>query len=169
MVNSLKAILLFAIISLISIQAVLSVPAEPFCGTSTFGQCNSNSDCEAGGCSGEVCEAKGEGTITPCIYRECYEASNYNLSCQCISNKCQWGYQDQTPFSTTTVPSVTTTTAPSSVSGIVMGVYSFLASFNPILLLILGVILILAAKLAKFVGIVLIILALIGLLLFFFH
>lgn len=47
------------------------------------------------------------------------------------------------------------------------GIYSFLISINPILLMILGVILILVSKLSKFVGIVLIIIAIIHFLFMF--
>ncbi len=49
------------------------------------------------------------------------------------------------------------------------GVYSFLTSINPILLIIFGIVLIFASTLAKYVGIVLIIIALIHLFLLFFH
>jgi hypothetical protein len=47
------------------------------------------------------------------------------------------------------------------------GVYSFLVSANPVLLIIFGLILIFVSKLAKFVGIVLIIIAVIHLLFLF--
>jgi glucan phosphoethanolaminetransferase (alkaline phosphatase superfamily) len=49
------------------------------------------------------------------------------------------------------------------------GVYNFLVSINPIILIILGVVLVLVSKLAKFVGIVLIISALIHLFFLFYH
>jgi len=64
------------------------------------------------------------------------------------------------------ITNTTTTTTPSPLSGL-KDVYTFLLSINPILLLVLGVVLILASKLAKFVGIVLIIIALIHLLFMF--
>jgi len=47
------------------------------------------------------------------------------------------------------------------------GVSSFLLSINPILMIIFGIILIISAKLAKFVGIVLIIIAVIHILILF--
>jgi hypothetical protein len=62
----------------------------------------------------------------------------------------------------------TTTKGPSAIST-AKGVYNFLISINPILLLILGIILILASELSRFVGIVLIIFALIHLLILFFR
>ena len=46
-------------------------------------------------------------------------------------------------------------------------IYSFLVSVNPILLIILGVVLVLVSKLAKFVGVVLIIIAIIHLIFLF--
>lgn len=62
-----------------------------FCGTSTYGNCNSNSDCMTGGCSGQVCQSKNEEPIiTTCEYRDCYNASAYDVKCECLNNKCQW-------------------------------------------------------------------------------
>jgi hypothetical protein len=49
------------------------------------------------------------------------------------------------------------------------GIYSFLTSINPILLIIFGIVLILASTLAKYVGIVLIIIAIVSLFFLFFH
>lgn len=160
--NLLKTSLFLTVALLLSMQVAFSAPKEPFCGNSTFAYCNSDSDCQTNGCSGEICGRQGEGGVTPCIFRDCYAASNYSLSCQCIDNRCQWGNQSRVPISPTT-------TTISSLMDKVKGIYNFLISFNPIVLLILGVILILAAKLAKFVGIILIIIALIGLLLILFH
>jgi len=57
----------------------------------------------------------------------------------------------------------TTTIAKPPIVSTLKGIYNFLMSFNPILLLILGLILIVAAKAAKIVGIILIIVALIHL------
>lgn len=155
-----KIAFLLAIISLLSVQ--ISFAVESFCGTSTLATCSSNSDCASGGCSNQVCAGSWENITTTCEFRSCYAAENYSLSCQCINSKCQWGDQNSQPFSTIT-------TNQSSVMNILASAYDFLASFNPIVLLILGVILILAAKLSKFVGIILIILALIGFLLLFLH
>ena len=139
---------------LLFLLAQSALALEPFCGWSTYSPCSKDSDCQAGGCSGQVCEKRGEGTVTTCEFRDCYIAENYNLTCQCINNQCQWGYQDKTPF----------VGQESSINKLKI-VFSSFIKINPIILLVLGIILILVAKLAKFVGIVLVILAIIGLLL----
>jgi eight-cysteine-cluster-containing protein len=145
-----KLIILIALFLLIQSSFAL----EPFCGWSTYSFCLRDSDCQAGGCSNQVCEKKSEGTITTCEWKDCYRAEDYNLTCQCINNQCQWGYQDKTPFA-----------KPESKIASFKGIFYSLMTINPIILLALGIILILVAKLAKFVGIVLIILAIIALLL----
>lgn len=64
-----------------------------FCGSSTYGSCNSNIDCKTSGCSGEICHSRSEkDRITPCFQpRGCYSnEEEYNLECNCIKNKCQW-------------------------------------------------------------------------------
>jgi eight-cysteine-cluster-containing protein len=62
-----------------------------FCGTSTRGACASDSDCMAGGCSGQVCQSVAEPpVISTCEYRDCYDAQAYGLACACISGKCGW-------------------------------------------------------------------------------
>lgn len=64
---------------------------EPFCGTSSLGSCQTDSDCVAGGCSGQVCQSKNEeSSVTPCIYRSCFASSLYKVNCSCIENKCRW-------------------------------------------------------------------------------
>ncbi len=64
---------------------------EDFCGFSTYGSCSSDSECSAGGCSGQVCQSKNEEpVITTCEFRDCYNAKKYNLKCRCVENKCQW-------------------------------------------------------------------------------
>lgn len=59
-----------------------------FCGWSTYAKCKTDVDCNMGGCSGQVCEGKGEGTITDCEARDCYYIAGYG--CKCIDGKCQW-------------------------------------------------------------------------------
>ena len=61
-----------------------------FCGWSTYGECESDTDCRIGGCSGQVCEAKNEGVITTCEWKDCYDAKKYGKECRCIEGKCQW-------------------------------------------------------------------------------
>lgn len=64
---------------------------EKFCGWSTYGECSSDSDCLAGGCSSQVCYSKNEEPIvTTCEWRDCYNADTYGVSCKCVENKCQW-------------------------------------------------------------------------------
>jgi len=72
-------------------EKCLSLTNEEFCGSSTYGNCVSDSDCMGGGCSGQVCQSKNEeGVITTCEYRDCYAAKDYGLECKCADNKCQW-------------------------------------------------------------------------------
>ena len=62
-----------------------------FCGVSTYGSCNSDAQCQEGGCSSQVCQSINEESVfTTCEYRECYDARKYNLRCKCFSNRCQW-------------------------------------------------------------------------------
>ena len=66
-------------------------PTEGFCGTSTEAECSTDSDCETGGCSGQVCQgASEEEAITTCEWRECYDAEEFGASCGCVEGKCQW-------------------------------------------------------------------------------
>lgn len=64
---------------------------ESFCGSSTNASCQTNADCVAGGCSGQICQGKDEDMVTTCEWRDCYANEQYGLSCQCINNQCQWG------------------------------------------------------------------------------
>lgn len=67
------------------------VGAVHFCGISTEHVCEDDSDCMISGCSGHVCQGKSEEpTITICIYKDCYNADNYNLTCGCNLGACEW-------------------------------------------------------------------------------
>lgn len=125
-----------------------SLASEQFCGYSTYSFCLKDADCQVGGCSGQVCERVGEGTITTCEMKECYNAEKYNLTCQCINFKCQWGYSNKTAFA-----------KPSE--NLIKTVFSHLVKINPILLLIFGFVLLLVVKVVKLIAILLIILGLI--------
>jgi eight-cysteine-cluster-containing protein len=64
---------------------------EGFCGTSTQGSCNADTECMSGGCSGQVCQSKNEEpVITTCEYRDCYSVSIHGVICKCVNKKCQW-------------------------------------------------------------------------------
>lgn len=64
---------------------------EEFCGTSTEGFCNSDSDCKKVGCSGQICGSRFEdGLFSTCQWRECYDETDYSLICGCVNQKCQW-------------------------------------------------------------------------------
>ena len=68
--------------------------SEDFCGTSTYGECNSDDECKVGGCSGQVCSSVSEGNISStCEWRECYRYGN--MKCKCEENKCQWKFDKQ--------------------------------------------------------------------------
>jgi len=52
-------------------------------------ECTASSDCEIGGCSGEICNPAEQKMFTTCEYRE--EYSCYKLaSCGCVNGKCSW-------------------------------------------------------------------------------
>jgi eight-cysteine-cluster-containing protein len=62
-----------------------------FCGTSTYGSCNSDVDCVRGGCSSQYCHSTSEDPpITTCEYKECYSAGAYGVECSCVNSQCQW-------------------------------------------------------------------------------
>jgi len=63
---------------------------DGFCGISTNAQCDSDSGCTTGGCSGQVCQARGERITTTCEFRECYDETKYGFECRCIDGQCKW-------------------------------------------------------------------------------
>lgn len=66
-------------------------PTASFCGSSTKGECTTNTDCATGGCSSQICQSiNEESIISTCEYRDCYDAKKYNLECQCLNQQCQW-------------------------------------------------------------------------------
>lgn len=68
-----------------------SIGEDNFCGISTEGPCEYDSECITGGCSGQVCESrKNDPLITSCMEQDCQIAENYNLRCRCIEKGCQW-------------------------------------------------------------------------------
>jgi len=64
---------------------------DAFCGWSTNGSCTTNGGCIISGCSSQVCLTLSEvSLVTTCEWRDCYDASAYNLGCKCVDNKCMW-------------------------------------------------------------------------------
>ncbi len=62
-----------------------------FCGKSTYGSCETDSDCVKGGCSNQVCQSKNEESeVTTCEWKDCYNSTRKGLNCVCIKNKCMW-------------------------------------------------------------------------------
>jgi len=59
-------------------------------------QCASDSDCATGGCSNELCGAKGEveNVTTACVYLQTYQCLKLT-SCGCINGLCQWQKSDK--------------------------------------------------------------------------
>jgi hypothetical protein len=76
--------------------------------------------------------------------------------------------QNETNVTTTTTSTITFP-FPIGIPTSLSGIYSFLTSINPVLLIIFGIVLIFASTLAKYVGIVLIIIAIIHFFFLFFH
>lgn len=66
-------------------------PVEGFCGSDTGASCNSDAGCKASGCSNHVCISLSQFSVTTtCEWRDCYNASAYDLQCRCVDNLCQW-------------------------------------------------------------------------------
>jgi len=90
----LVALLFLAFASCASAQAPQKTAKDAesgFCGSSTRGPCQSDADCLAGGCGGQVCQSKTEpAQITTCEYRDCYNAAKYSQACGCVEHRCQW-------------------------------------------------------------------------------
>ncbi|MGM5484367.1 MAG: eight-cysteine-cluster domain-containing protein [Nanobdellota archaeon] len=63
--------------------------SDEFCGVSTRGDCQQDSDCIEAGCSGHVCQSRDESErVTTCEYKECYDSEGHD--CRCINGKCMW-------------------------------------------------------------------------------
>ncbi len=64
---------------------------EAFCGTSTEGPCETDDNCTTGGCSSQVCQSVNEDPVsTTCIYKDCYNAAEYDMVCKCVEGECRW-------------------------------------------------------------------------------
>lgn len=72
-------------------QGKVFLKLEEFCGSSTEGLCDSDSDCVTDGCSGQVCRSvKEEAVVTTCEWQECYDNNKFNVRCGCTEGKCEW-------------------------------------------------------------------------------
>lgn len=68
-----------------------SAPEEEFCGGTTNASCNSDGGCKTAGCSNHVCISLSQFSVTTtCEWRDCYNASAYDLECKCVDRICQW-------------------------------------------------------------------------------
>jgi len=63
---------------------------EAFCGSSTEFPCEEDKDCNALGCSSQVCGGKNEEVMTTCEFKTCYDAASYGLRCGCFNSMCMW-------------------------------------------------------------------------------
>ncbi|MFW5703142.1 MAG: hypothetical protein ACOCXP_04230 [Candidatus Dojkabacteria bacterium] len=61
-------------------------------GESTFSSCNVDTDCNVGGCNGEICGAASEteGAVSICLAPEEPLPTDLGYTCGCVSNQCQW-------------------------------------------------------------------------------
>ena len=84
-------LILAVMIAIKIINPTLMSNKSEFCGESTLAYCSTDENCFETGCSSEVCASKSQSVITTdCVWRTCYNEEMYGLSCQCISNQCQW-------------------------------------------------------------------------------
>ncbi len=51
--------------------------------------CQTDDDCQVGGCSGELCYKKGLEIASICLWKPEYECLK-KIGCKCVDNKCQW-------------------------------------------------------------------------------
>lgn len=65
-------------------------------GQESEGECNSDADCAAAGCGGEVCTTSTRATnlSTTCEARSCFEVLD---SCGCSEGRCRWSLTDSVP------------------------------------------------------------------------
>lgn len=59
-------------------------------GPTEAGECSADADCEAVGCSGEMCvtkEVAAAGIMSPCVERPCHAVLD---TCGCVEGTCRW-------------------------------------------------------------------------------
>lgn len=77
--------------ALLAVLIVAGCSSQPNQGIPEGMQCSSDSDCATGGCSGELCGAKGEveGVMSACVYQQTNQCLKLT-SCGCVNGLCQW-------------------------------------------------------------------------------
>ena len=89
--------IIFFVLFIISIFSLILIAGcnqdDP---TITYIECNKDSDCGVGGCSGQICGGLDtiNNIITTCEFRPEYECLKLT-SCQCINNRCNWEENNQ--------------------------------------------------------------------------
>ncbi len=60
-------------------------------GSGVSAECQADTDCATGGCSGEICGVAGliEDVASPCLVRDYYQCYQYT-SCGCVRGQCKW-------------------------------------------------------------------------------
>ena len=65
--------------------------SEDYYGSSTYGECQINDDCESGGCGSEICGSKAESPLlSTCEGYDEPTPKMLNYQCACVNQKCQW-------------------------------------------------------------------------------
>lgn len=61
-----------------------------FCGVSSYGKCDYDTDCYISGCNGEICQSKNEQPIlSACVVLDCHKKPE-GIVCGCQKGECQW-------------------------------------------------------------------------------
>src|SRR3989338_72960 len=89
--EGMKILEMFLITAAVVIAACQTIQQQPLPQPNVTAECSSDSDCGAGGCSGQVCTTAKEATglITTCECREEYGCLKMT-SCGCVEGKCRW-------------------------------------------------------------------------------
>jgi eight-cysteine-cluster-containing protein len=60
-------------------------------GSSTYGVCETDSDCYISGCNSEICQSrKEEPLFSICILPDKPTPKQLSYECKCVNKKCQW-------------------------------------------------------------------------------
>lgn len=84
-----KIILILLVVFLFfSSGCIKTETKEEFCGWNSDFPCKIDSECKAGGCSGQVCGGAKEQIFSTCEFKECYNPGE--LKCKCLESICKW-------------------------------------------------------------------------------